>query len=155
MRRDVSPAHDIDEDQLRRFVGSMLMRVVRIGHMRVPVGHRLMPVRVAVRSRRNPVMRVIVVSVVVRVRMFVLRRMVMVFVPMRLHQMQQHAAQHQNTSRSHAPAQRPVTQGDGKQGTDERGECKHRARASRAERPLCQQVQAQAQTVACGADRQQ
>ena len=48
----------------------------------------------------------IVVSVVVRVRMFVLRRMVTVFVPMRLHQVQQHAAQHQNTSRSHAPAQR-------------------------------------------------
>ena len=83
----------------------MLVYVMCIRHMRVPVRHRLMPVRVAVRSRRNLIVCMVMVFIVVRVRVFMLRRFMVVLVPMRLDQVQHHSRQHQSTSCRHAPTQ--------------------------------------------------
>ena len=83
----------------------MLVCVMRIRHMRVPVRHWLMPVRVAVRSRRNLIVCMVMMFIVVRVRVFMLHRFMMVLVPMRLDQVHHHSRQHQSTSSSHAPAQ--------------------------------------------------
>jgi hypothetical protein len=58
------------------------MRVVRIRHMGMRVPHRLVMMGVAMRTGRHRVMGMLVVTIVMTVRMFVLGRLVLVRVTM-------------------------------------------------------------------------
>ena len=73
----------------------MTVKVVGVGHMRVRMLQRPMPMYVAVLAGRHRVVRMIVVPVVVAVRMFMLHRRMRVLVAVRFGQVQQHAGQHQ------------------------------------------------------------
>ena len=83
---------------------SVPVHVVRVRHVRVRVPHRLVPVTVAVRVSRHRVVVVQVVPVVVAVRVFVLQRLMHVFVAVRLRQVKHHAGQHQQPAQRHQPA---------------------------------------------------
>ncbi len=78
----------------------------------------------------------------------------LMFVGMRLDQLQCDAAQHQSAACCHAPTQRAIAKGDGQQGTDEWRESEHRARASGPEGALRKQVQTQAQAIAARTDEE-
>jgi hypothetical protein len=87
----------------------MLVGVVGIGHVRMHVPSRLVPMKVAVRPRGHRVVHVVVVSVVVRVGVLVLELHMLVFVAVRLEQMQNNARQHQRATNDHPGAQPAVT----------------------------------------------
>lgn len=82
----------------------MVMPVMDVRHMRVAMPYRLMAVGVAVYTLRHHLVVVIVVSVIVAVRMLVFQRLVLMFVVMRLGQMQGDTPQHQQAAQRHAPA---------------------------------------------------
>ena len=98
-------ARDLLLAQAPNNADSVLVRMVRIKHMGVPVRHRLMPVRMAVRSGRNLLVTVVVVPIIVGVWVLMFGRHVMMLVPMRLDEVQRHAGQQQGTPCSHAPTQ--------------------------------------------------
>ena len=64
------------------------MEVMRVRHVRVAVTHRLVPMPVTVLAHRHRLVRVLVMPIVVRVRMFVFHRLVHVVVGMCFRQMQ-------------------------------------------------------------------
>ena len=80
------------------------MNMMGIGHMRVRMPPRFVPVPVAVRSGWQRVVVVVVVvavavmTVVVRVRMLVLQSVVHMLVAVRFGQVQGHAGQHQHAA---------------------------------------------------------
>ena len=80
---------------------SVHVPMVRIGHMRMGVRHRLVRVSVAVRARDEIAVHMVVVSVAVRVRMFVRELVMSVLVTVRLHQVECHAQQHQHPADRH------------------------------------------------------
>ena len=110
---------------------------------------------VAVRAARHRVVRVVVMAVVVPVRMLVVQHLVCMDMPVRLGQMQHHAKHHQQASGRHDPTAAAVAQRDRDRGPDERREGEHRARARGTERPLREQIEAQAKSVARRADHEQ
>jgi len=125
-----------------------------VGHVRVRMPHRLVAVQVAVRSSGHRIVTVGVVPVVVAVGMLVLEPFVLVLVSMALRQVQDDARGHQHGGDQHPGTAAALAERHSQQRTDEGGECKHRASARRTERPLGQQVQAQAQTIPGGAHNQ-
>ena len=76
------------------------MGVVRIGHVRMRMPHRLVHVSVAVFARRLCVVHMVVMAVIVAVCVFVLKRLVLVFVPVGFGQVQHDARQHEH---AHCP----------------------------------------------------
>ena len=70
------------------------MRMVRIRHMRMQMSKRLVAMPVAVRTGRHCVMYMVMVSVVVAVRVFVLRCVVNMLMAVRLRQVQNDAGEH-------------------------------------------------------------
>ena len=72
----------------------MVVRVVRVRHVRMHMPARVMAVRVTMRTGRHGVVYMIVVSVIVAVRVLMLRQFVPVLVSVRLSQVQQHACEH-------------------------------------------------------------
>ncbi len=79
----------------------MPVRVVHVRHMGVGMPCRLVTVPVAVFTRRHDVVRVIVVAVVVAVRVLVLERLVLMFMSVRLRQVQHDAGEHQHAAGGH------------------------------------------------------
>jgi hypothetical protein len=71
----------------------MAMRVMRIGHVGMHMPNGLVPVTVAVLANRRHAVHMVVMAIVVAVRVFVLQRLVLVFVAVRLRQVQHHAGQ--------------------------------------------------------------
>jgi len=98
----------------------------------------LMAMPVAVRTGRHCVMSVVVVSVVVAVRVFVLRRVVPMLVAVRFRQVQYDAGNHQRAARYHQPAGRLITQCQGQRRSDEGGEGEYRTCACGTEGSLYQ-----------------
>ncbi len=123
------------------------MGVVRIWDMRMHVAYRAVATPVAMRAGRHWNMKVVVVHVVVAVRVFVLRRVVLMLVPVRLHQMQHHACKHEHAACRHGPAKRLVPQTHGQCRSDEWSEGKYRTSACGTEGSLCQEIETQAQAV--------
>ena len=96
------------------------MRVVRIGDMRVHMPQRTVAMPVTMCAGRHWNMDVVVVAVVVTVRVFMLRRVVLMHVPMRLRQVEHHACKHQHAACRHGPAERLVAQSHGQRRSYER-----------------------------------
>ena len=96
------------------------MRVVRIGDMRMYMPQRFVAMLVAMRAGRHRNMDVFVVAVVVAVRVFMLCRVVLMLVPVRLRQVEHHACKHQRAACRHRPAERLVAQSHGQRRSDER-----------------------------------
>jgi hypothetical protein len=85
------------------------MAVVGIRHVGMCMLRRFMYVSVAVFSGGRGIMRVLVMPVVVPMRVLMLQRVVLVFVAVRLRQVQHHAGQHQHAAQRHQAAGRAVT----------------------------------------------
>jgi len=113
---------------------SMPVAVVRVGHMRVDMMQRLVAMAVTVRTLWHRLMFVVVMPIVMPMRMFVLQRLVLMFVAVRLGQVQQHTGEHQHAARGHPAAGRAVAQHQGQRRADEGREGEHRAGARCASR---------------------
>ena len=111
--------------------------------------------RMAVRAVRHVGVRVLVVAVVVPMRMLVVERVVDVLVRVALRKVQNDAGEHERAAGDEEHVARAIAEGEGQRGADERREREHRTGARRAERALGEQVEAQADAVAGGADREQ
>ena len=123
------------------------MQMVDVGPVRMGMPQRFMPVAVAVRPDRDRFMAMRMVAIVMPVGVLMLERLVLMFVLVRLRQVQQDAAEHQRAGRQHQDARSALAQRPGTQGADEGREGKHRPGARGTESPLRQQVAAQAQAV--------
>lgn len=133
----------------------MPMQVMRIRHMRVGMGLRFMLMPVAVCPFGLGAVCVVMVTVGVVVRMFVVQRGMLMGMAMRLHQVQQDAAQHEQATGADPQADRAVAHGQRQHRANKRCKREHRPGAGGAKGALRQQVKAQAQTVASGAHGQQ
>ena len=107
--------------------------MVRIRHMRMDMRHRRVPmgVAVAIGRRRKRAVVVVVVTVVVTMRMLVFQWLVRVFMPVRFHQVQRDASQHQTPASGHSPAQGLIAECHRQHRTDKRCEGEHRPGSSR------------------------
>ena len=103
------------------------MRVMRIGHVRMNMGHRSVPVGMAVGADRHRIMKMRVVPIVVRMGVLVFKRNMLVFVGMPLRQMQQHAGQHQRGTRAKPEGNAARVQRQSNAGSDKGREREHRA----------------------------
>jgi len=72
----------------------MAMRVVRIRYMRMHMPDRVVAMPVAMLAGRHWNVDVVVVPIVMTVRVFMLRRVVLMLVRVRLRQVQHHAGEH-------------------------------------------------------------
>lgn len=111
----------------------MPVLVVNIRRMGMGVGDRLMEVHMAVAPR---VMNVRMVSIVMTVGVLMLHRLVRMFMPVALGQMQQHPRKHQKTTEQHQPPRRPFTEAERYSRTDERCKGEHGASPRRPKSPL-------------------
>ena len=109
--------------------------MMHVGHVGVAVACRLVRVHVTVLAFWHRIMEVVVMSVVVPMGMLMLHGRVRMLVLVPLVQVHDHADQHQQSARTHAPAEPALPQPDRQGGADERGEGKHRPRSRRAEGP--------------------
>ena len=82
----------------------MPMDMMRIRDMRMRVSQGLVLMRMAVRSLRHIVMRVVVVSIVMPVGMLMRYGFMGVVVRMGFHQVQHHAGQHEQAAQAHQKA---------------------------------------------------
>src|SRR5260221_4254931 len=130
---------------------SVSMRVMFVRHMRVCMPRWLMPMPMAVRRRRHGSVVMRMVPVVVAVCMFVFEGLVFMLVCMALCQMDHDADRHQRRAGGHPCPGAALAEQECKQGADKGRECKDRRGARRAEGTLGEQVEAQAQSVPCGA----
>lgn len=96
----------------------MTVPVVKIGVVRVPMPHRLMPVHVGVRLRDRPIVCMPVV-LVVDMSMFVFERVVLVFMIVPLGKVQAKANGHQYTRKNELQRKRVPEDGDGQQRANE------------------------------------
>ena len=135
---------------MQYLIWSMPVLVVDIRGMRMGVGDGLVEVHVAVAPLGHHVMRVRMVSIVMAVGVLVLHRLVRMFMPVALGQMQQHPRQHQKTTEQHQPPRRPFAEAEGHSRTDERCKGEHGASPRRPKSPLCQKVEPKTQAVARG-----
>ena len=106
-------------------IWSMLVSVMHIRYMGVQVRQRLVQVQMAVCAGRHLRMGVVVVSIIMAVRVFVLHGLVLVFVAVRLGQVQHHAQRHQGSAHRHSPAAAAVAQCNGQSRPNKRRKCKH------------------------------
>lgn len=79
----------------------MLVPMVRIGHMGVRMDHRFVRVTMAVRTRREIAVDMVVVPVAVGVRMLVHEPLMSMGMPVRLHQVKRDAQEHQDAADRH------------------------------------------------------
>ena len=114
----------------------MPVLVVNIRRMGMGVGDRLMEVHMAVAPRGHHVMNVRMVSIVMTVGVLMLHRLVRMFMPVALGQMQQHPRKHQKTTEQHQPPRRPFTEAERYSRTDERCKGEHGASPRRPKSPL-------------------
>ena len=82
---------------------SVPVTVMGIGHMRVLMAKRCVPMPVAVLTRRHGIVVVIVMAVAVSMCVFVLQRFMLMLMAMGLGQVQYHAGQHQHAAQRHQP----------------------------------------------------
>ncbi len=101
---------------------------------------------VTVRSREHRVVHVLVhvMTIVVAVRVLVFERLVRVHVAVRLREMYEYPAEHEEATGHHQPTGRAVTESESESGTNEWRERKHRPCAGGTEGALRQKVEAQA-----------
>ena len=133
----------------------MGVKMVGIRHMGVGVLCWGMLVPMAVRMGRHRFVGVQMVTIAVRMRVLMLQPFVDMLMVVGFEQVQRNAQQHKRRAEGQPPGARAASHGPGAQCAEKRCKAKHRAGAARAKRPLRQQVQAQAQSVAGGAHRQQ
>ena len=133
----------------------MAVRVMRIRHVRMRVPPRLVPMPVTVRTGGHRIMRMLVVTVVVAVCVFMFNGFVLMLVTVRFRQVQYHAGEHQHAARRHQRAGRLVTHRHGQRRSDERGEREDRTCARRTEGSLREQIEPQAEAVTRSANRKQ
>ena len=128
----------------------MPVLVVNIRRMGMGVGDRLMEVHMAVAPRGHHVMNVRVVSIVMTVGVLMLHRLVRMFMPVALGQMQQHPRKHQKTTEQHQPPRRPFTEAERYSRTYERCKGEHGASPRRPKSPLREKVDPKTQAIPCG-----
>ena len=128
----------------------MPVLVVNIRRMGMGVGDRLMEVHMAVAPRGHHVMNVRMVSIVMTVGVLMLHRLVRMFMPVALGQMQQHTRKHQKTTEQHQPPRRPFTEAERYSRTDERCKGEHGASPRRPKSPLRQKVEPKTQAIPRG-----
>ena len=126
------------------------MLMVHIWCVGVSVGDRLMEVHMAVAPRGHHVMNVRMVSIVMTVGVLMLHRLVRMFMPVALGQMQQHPRKHQKTTEQHQPPRRPFTEAERYSRTDERCKGEHGASPRRPKSPLRQKVEPKTQAIPRG-----
>ena len=114
----------------------MPVLVVNIRRMGMGVGDRLMEVHMAVAPRGHHVMNVRMVSIVMTVGVLMLHRLVRMFMPVALGQMQQYTCKHQKTTDQHQPPGRPFAKAERHSCTNERSKGEHGACPCRAKSPL-------------------
>lgn len=142
-----------DLDLNRRVIVLLLMpmQVMLVRDVRVRVAICCMKVRVAMRPFGHRGMEVDVVSVIVAVRMLVFERMVLVFVRVSFHQVQEDACDHQRGSAVHPRATWRLPHQKRNYRAHEGSEREDRAGSRRTERSLCEQIEAQAHSIPRGA----
>ncbi len=101
-------------------IWSMLVSVMHIGNM----GVQVLMVVCAGRHLRVGVV-VVVVPIIMAVRVFVRHGLVLVFVAVRLGQVQHHAQRHKRSARRHSPAAAAVAQCNGQSRPNKMRKCKH------------------------------
>ena len=131
------------------------MRVMHIRHMRMNMGGRHMPVRMAVGAGARRIVDMGMVTVVVPMRMFMIERHVRMFMGMALRKMQDHTGQHQRRARTKPDRGAARIEREGDTRPDERREREHRAGARSTELALRKQIKAQAEAVANRANGEQ
>ena len=131
------------------------LHAVRVGDVRMNMPHRLVPMQVAVLTDWQRVVGMGVVPVVMAVGMFMLRFVVLMFMPVTFRQMKHDARGHQHRTDQHPGTAAAFAQQEREQGADEGCEREHRPGARGTERTLGQQVEAKAQSVAGRAHREQ
>ena len=114
----------------------MSVLVVDIRRVGMGVGHWFVEVRVAMAPRRHHVMRVRMMSIVMTVGVLMFHRLMRMFMPVALGQMQQPPRQHQKTTEQHQPPRRPFTEAERYSRTDERCKGEHGASPRRPKSPL-------------------
>lgn len=80
------------------------MSVMSIRNMGMTVSFRLVPMRVAMRAFTHWIVVMVVMPIVVTVSVFMVQRLVVMLMVMRLGQMQGDAKQHQQPAQGQAPA---------------------------------------------------
>ena len=113
---------------------------MRVRHVRMDVRHRIVPMPMAVWAGRQQFVRMLVVAVVVRVRVFVFERLMDVLMRVALGQMQQHAGQHQQRTGAKPYRRAALAQRIGDGGADEGRKRKYRTGACCAEFALRQKI---------------
>lgn len=108
---------------------------------------------VAVKSNRHQVVKMLVMLVIVAMSMLVFPGLMSVIMGVHFGQVDEDAQDHQDGACEHPQAADALAQYDGEQRTDKGRKRENRARASRTERALGQQVKTQTQAVPCGADQ--
>ena len=128
----------------------MSVLVVNIRRVGMGVGHWFVEVRVAMAPRRHHVMRVRMMSIVMTVGVLMFHRLMRMFMPVALGQMQQHPRKHQKTTEQHQPPRRPFTEAERYSRTDERCKGEHGASPRRPKSPLRQKVEPKTQAIPRG-----
>ena len=90
----------------------MPVLVVNIRRMGMRMGQRLVEVHVTVASLGQHVMQVRMVSIVMTVGVLMLHRLMRMFMPVALSQMQQHTRKHQTPPEQHQPPRRPFAEAE-------------------------------------------
>ena len=129
--------------------------MVQIRHMRVLVYQSRVPVQMAVSPLRHGLMNVIVMAIIMRMGVLMLQSLVGMLVLVRLNQVQDHSSQHQYAAQDQQHRRGALSECKSTQCANKRSKREHRARACSPEGPLGEQIKAQAQAVASGADAQQ
>ena len=114
----------------------MRMPVMCIRNMWMHMFQGFMSMYMAVEPYKKTFMCVQMMPVIMGVGMFMLNRIVVMFMPVRLQQVQHDTGQHQCTSKHHQPRAFATAQCKCAQSTNERRKGKHRASAPSAKLPL-------------------
>ena len=134
---------------------SVPVLMVKVGRVRVAVAQRAVVMRMAVRAFRHGGVLMGVVSVVVRVGVFVVQRLVLVFVRVLFGEVNEHPGDHERPAGEQPAAARALAQRERAKGANEGREGEDGAGARSAETALCEQIEPQAQPVAGSANGQQ
>ena len=106
-------------------------------------------------SNWHGIVEVVVMPVIVAMSVLVFHCLMLMIVGVHLGQVQQDAQNHKDGARYHPQAANALAQHDREQRTDKGCKREYRACAGGTERALSQQIEAQTQTVASGADQQE
>ena len=127
--------------------------MMQIGRVRVVVLDACMLMQMTMAPAHRRVVRVVVVTIVVAMRVIVLEGVVDVRVRVLLAQMEHDAEGEERAREGGEEADLPIAERQRHDRADEWTERKDRAGASGAERPLCQEIEGERATVADGAER--